>query len=97
MSKRNEVEELAYSTWEEEGRPEGWEHVYLLEAQRLFEEGEIEHTTKGRHRPTEDLPDIGMRVKGVGSGSRGRPRRKAAVTEVHPGASQSVRKPKQAQ
>lgn len=47
MSRRDELEELAYQLWEQEGKPKGREHVYYLEAQSMLEELEGNHRGKG--------------------------------------------------
>lgn len=47
MSRRDELEELAYQLWEQEGKPEGREQIYYLEAQSMLEELEGAYRGKG--------------------------------------------------
>ena len=49
MSRRDELEELAYQLWEQEGKPEGQEQIYYLEAQSMLEESEGNHKGRGDH------------------------------------------------
>ena len=50
MPRKNQLEELAYQLWEEDGKPAGQEPAYYLEAQLLLEDLEEEQRSNGGNR-----------------------------------------------
>jgi len=59
MPDKAEIEELAHSLWEGEGKPVGQEPVYLLEAERLLKDLDVKPAAKARRHAIDDRDGAG--------------------------------------